>query len=90
LEEKIEAALMQLARKETVEEISYEEPEEQVYDVINLKFRVIEASITHNTEALGDMSPYCLIKIRQKGDFKTDILKGKNPKFNQVFIIEGI
>lgn len=81
---------MQLARKETVEEISYEEPEEQVYDVINLKFRVIEASITHNTEALGDMSPYCLIKIRQKGDFKTDILKGKNPKFNQVFIIEGI
>ena len=36
------------------------------------------------------MSPYCLIKIRQKGDYKTDILKGKNPKFNQVFIIEGV
>jgi Ca2+-dependent lipid-binding protein len=36
------------------------------------------------------MSPYCLIKVRQRGDFKTDIMKGKHPKFNQVFIIEDI
>lgn len=35
------------------------------------------------------MKPYCLIKINYK-EYKTDILKGKNPKWNQVFIFDDV
>ena len=90
LQEKIEAAFM-LDKKETLVEVKHDEPEEQVYKVLNLKIKVIEATIVHNTEVIGDMKPYCMISVSKRNkQFKTDILSGKNPHFNQIFIIEDI
>lgn len=92
LEEKIEAALMQVANKQMVEEIVYQrEPEERVYETLKLKLKIIEATITHNTEVMGKMSPYCRVTIKQTGkEFETTVMKGDRPKFNEVFIMENI
>lgn len=50
---------------------------------------MLEAKLTHDTEALGNMKPYCLIKVNYK-EYKTDVLKGKNPQWNQPFIFDDV
>ena len=53
-----------------------------------LKLHVIEARLTHDTDA-NKMDPYCIIQVREQ-EFKTSIKEegGKEPKWNDVFDID--
>ena len=54
-----------------------------------LRIEVIEARLTRDTEAVGQMDPYCVIETGEQ-KFQTRILEGagKTPKWNQAFNIE--
>lgn len=53
-----------------------------------LIIKPIEAELTHNTELIGKMSPYCLISAGTRR-FKTEICKkgGKHPSWDTPIII---
>lgn len=50
-----------------------------------LRLEVVEAKLIRDTEFLGKMDPYCVIKMREQV-FKTKTMlnAGKTPKWNQV------
>lgn len=91
LEEKIEEAqyIEPSIRQVPESEIEIAEEESPVYEKLSLNFKVLDAKLTHDTEALGDMKPYCLIKINYR-EYRTDVLKGKSPQWNQPFIFDDV
>ena len=54
-----------------------------------LKLTIVEGKLTHDTEMIGSMSPYCTLVFNGK-KYKTKVIDGggKTPKFGDTFTFE--